>query len=84
MPTDSTTYTVIDGFESSDVIAHTKNIASDFVICTNCSTFTSTVSVLHTIRTASGSFFKKVFATKDNTPSMPLPEAHLEGFFILA
>lgn len=27
--------------------------------------------------------FKKVLATKDNTPSMPLTEAHLEGFFIL-
>ena len=26
--------------------------------------------------------FKKVLATKDNTPSMPLTEAHLEGFFI--
>lgn len=30
------------------------------------------------------SFSKQVRITKDNTPSMPLTEAHLEGFFILS
>ena len=46
------------------------------------STFVITVPVLHTIRTASGSFSKDSFLTNDNTPSMPLSDAHLEGFFI--
>lgn len=45
--------------------------------------FAATVLVLHTIKTAYELFFQKVLVTKDNTPSMPLPEAHLEGFFIL-
>ena len=57
MPASRATYLTVDAFVSSDASADRKNIASDFVICTNCSTFASTVPVLHTIRTASGSFF---------------------------
>jgi hypothetical protein len=44
--------------------------------------FAPTVPVLHTIRTAFGSFFCSL-STKDNTPLMPLFDAHLRGFFFL-
>lgn len=44
----------------------------------------ATVPDLHPTRTAFGSFFNiEVHTTKDNTPSMPLCDAHLGGFFIL-
>ena len=46
----------------------------------NSITFASTVPVQHTIRTACGSFFLKKY--NNNTPSMPLRDAHLEGFFV--
>ncbi|GEM_PF-6941664 len=54
-----------------------------FAISKKADTFASTVPVLHPLRTAFGSFFKKVLITINNTPSMPLIDAHLEGFFIL-
>lgn len=47
------------------------------------SKFVLTVPVLLPVRTASGSFTKEVFLTQNNTPSMPLNNAHLEGFFFL-
>ena len=43
--------------------------------------FAVTVFRLHTIRTASGSFLKDSFLTTDNTPPLPLLEAHLGGLF---
>ena len=46
-------------------------------------TFAATVPELHTIRTALGSLLTESFLTKDNTPPMPLFEAHLGGLFIL-
>jgi hypothetical protein len=47
----------------------------------NSYTVAPTVSVLHTRRTTGGLFSKKVHKTNDNTPSMPLNDAHLGGFF---
>ena len=46
-------------------------------------TFVSTVLATLPIRTASqGESFKRYsFLTHHNTPSMPLSDAHLEGFF---
>lgn len=61
-----------------------KHVAFTVVNGGNCITFVPTVPVLLPVRSASGSFSKKVPITKDNTPSMPLTEAHLGGFFILA
>ncbi len=46
-------------------------------------TFAITVPVLHTIRTACGSFLQVIISIKDNTPPMPLNDAHLGGLFIL-
>jgi len=45
--------------------------------------FALKVPVLLPIRTASGSFLKEQFSTQDNTPPMPLLDAHLGGFLIL-
>jgi hypothetical protein len=45
--------------------------------------FAPTVPVLHTVRSASGSFSKDSLITQDNTPPMPLYDAHLGGFLIL-
>ena len=53
MPADSSTYPGIDVFVSSDASADRKNIASGFVICTNCRTFGSTVHTTLPTRTAS-------------------------------
>jgi len=44
--------------------------------------FGTTVPVLHTTRTAGGSFFINL-KCKNNTPPMPLSDAHLGGLFIL-
>jgi len=46
-------------------------------------TFAPTEPVLYTIRTANGSFFKDSTFTNDNTPPMPLHDAHLGGFLFL-
>lgn len=46
-------------------------------------TFESTEPELHTIRTALGSVFQKTHYNQDNTPPMPLFDAHLGGFFFL-
>lgn len=46
-----------------------------------CFTFALTVPVLHTVRSADGSFFKIVPHFNNNTPPMPLADAHLGGFF---
>lgn len=48
----------------------------------NCVTFAATVPVLLPVRSACGSFF--LSKTHNNTPSMPLCDAHLEGFFVYA
>ncbi|SMC61500.1 hypothetical protein SAMN04488101_101730 [Pedobacter nyackensis] len=45
--------------------------------------FALTVPVLLSIRTAHMSFFKEQFSTQDNTPPMPLLDAHLGGFLFL-
>ena len=47
----------------------------------NSAIFEATVPVLHTIRTASGSFFIK--STHKNTPFLPLAETYWRGFFFL-
>ncbi len=62
-----------------EIIKTTKSIAQ----LNNCIIFASTVPVLHTIRTACGSFSSKVLETKNNTPPMPLNDAHLGGLFFL-
>ena len=46
-------------------------------------TFVSTVPALHTVRSASGSFFSDSNFTNHNTPPMPLHDAHLGGFLFL-
>jgi len=46
-------------------------------------TFVTTVPVLHTVRSASGSFFFESIFTNNNTPPMPLHDAHLGGFLFL-
>jgi len=43
--------------------------------------FAVTVPVLHPVRSARGAFLK--LCNEDNTPSMALNEAHLEGLFFL-
>ena len=43
--------------------------------------FVPTVPVLHTVRTAGGSFFKIVHNINDNIPPLSLTDAHLGGFF---
>lgn len=48
----------------------------------NSITFASTVFVLLLIRSVCGSFSSKVIETKDNTPPMPLFDAHLGGLFL--
>ena len=47
------------------------------------STFVATVPTLHTVRSASGSFFFDSNFTNNNTPPMPLNDAHLGGFLFL-
>jgi hypothetical protein len=42
--------------------------------------FASTVPVLFPVGSATGSFFLKVQTTNNNTPPMPLNDAHLGGF----
>lgn len=46
-------------------------------------TFVSTVPLLLPIRTAHGSFFFDSIFTNNNTPPMPLHDAHLGGFLVL-
>lgn len=46
-------------------------------------TFALTVPVLLPIRIAHGSLLKKSTFTNDNTPPMPLHDAHLGGFLFL-
>jgi len=40
-----------------DVVKHVEHVAEDGATNNNCITFAATVPVLHTIRTAFGSFF---------------------------
>jgi len=44
-------------------------------------TFEATVPAVLPVRSVFGSFSKKSSFTQDNTPSMPLSDAHLGGFF---
>lgn len=61
-----------------------KNIAELFVMPSKGITFVSTVLATLPIRTASqGGSFALKFSTQDNTPPMPLSDAHLGGLFIL-
>lgn len=48
----------------------------------NCSIFASTVPVL-LLACSNGSFSSKVIVTNNNTPPMPLLDAHLGGLFFL-
>ncbi len=59
-----------------------KYLVNTFAQLHNCVTFASTGSVMYTIKTAYGSFSKESSRTNDNTPSLPLYDAHLEGFFM--
>lgn len=52
------------------------------VLVSKINTFVPLLSVLCNTN-STGSFYSKVRITKNNTPSMPLSDAHLEGFFIL-
>jgi hypothetical protein len=45
-------------------------------------TFALSVPVLHTVRSADKSFFEIVHRFNNNTPPMPLTDAHLGGFFV--
>ena len=63
-------------------MSENKNFVNNVETGNCCITFAPTVPVLHTIRTACGSFSQVVHITKDNTPPMPLFDAHLGGFFI--
>ena len=54
-----------------------------FVNTATLTTFVLTEPGRHSIRTASGSAFKKNVYTQDNTPPMPLSDAHLGGLFFL-
>ncbi len=49
----------------------------------NRCTFVLIVLVQHTVRSASGSFYKDSNFTNNNTPPMPLHDAHLGGFLFL-
>lgn len=49
----------------------------------NSFTFAPTVPVQLSVRFASGSYFKDSLFTNNNTPPMPLHDAHLGGFFFL-
>jgi uncharacterized membrane protein YgcG len=57
-----------------------KKIKEMFTESKNSITFAPTVPVLLPVRSACGSFFLNKI--QNNTPSMPLFEAHLEGFFV--
>jgi len=46
-------------------------------------TFEATVPAILLVRSVFGSFSKKSSLTQNNTPSMPLSDAHLGGFFFL-
>jgi hypothetical protein len=56
-----------------------KNIINMVANVEKFCTFASTVPVLLPIRTACGSSTKKVYLTKDNTPSRLTSVAHLGG-----
>ncbi len=58
-----------------------KNFVNEVTKAHFCFTFALTVPVLHTVRSADGSFFKIVHRFKNNTPPLPLADAHLGGFF---
>ena len=60
-----------------------KNFVNDVANDTFCITFVPTVPVLLPVRSAYGSFSQTVHITKDNTPPMPLFDAHLGGLFFL-
>ena len=49
----------------------------------NCMTFAATVPVLLTVGSACGSFLRESIFTYDNTPPMPLTDAHLGGLCFL-
>ena len=56
---------------------------SYFVNTATFSTFVLTEPEMHSRRTTLGSVFKKNVYTQDNTPPMPLLDAHLGGLFFL-
>lgn len=66
-----------------DMEANRKNSLKMFTEFKNSCTFARTVPVQHTVRSASGSFFKDSTFTNNNTPPMPLHDAHLGGFLFL-
>ena len=54
-----------------------------FVNTITCVTFAITKLETHTTSTALKSVLKKIVYTQDNTPPMPLLDAHLGGLFFL-
>jgi hypothetical protein len=54
-----------------------------FVNTATLSTFVLTEPEMHSKRTALWLAFKKNVYTQDNTPPMPLSDAHLGGLFFL-
>jgi hypothetical protein len=56
-----------------------KNILKKFTEFKNCCTFALPLLVQHVVRFAFGSLFKGSNFTNDNTPPMPLHDAHLGG-----
>jgi hypothetical protein len=62
-----------------------NNHLKAYIYCNFTISVHTTLQVQTLLNTASLglSFIKNVQVTKDNTPSLPLNDAHLEGFFIL-
>lgn len=66
--------------ESTDI---NKDCNTKYYICyINNDTFAASEPKILIDTEPKGMFFNKKANTKDNTPSMPLHEAHLEGFFM--
>jgi len=58
-----------------------ENIKNTFAFNNSYHIFAVSVFDIHIIRFAIESISKKVLKTNNNTPPMPLSEAHLGGFF---
>jgi len=60
-----------------------KKSATSIAQSYNCIIFASIVPVLLPACSVNGSFSSKVIVTNNNTPPMPLLDAHLGGLFFL-
>jgi len=63
-------------------MSENKNFVNNVENGNSCITFAPTSPILHNDINAFGLFSTTVLITKDNTPPMPLADAHLGGFFI--